>query len=238
MKIFLNGGGSGKKALEVYKIFNNAINHDKPILYVPLAMDNDKHPYSECYEWVKEELKDVDVPKIEMVTTFAELINIDFNNFSAIFIGGGNTFKLLKGLKDSGAFEKIKEYINNEGIIFGGSAGAIIFGYDITSCGCIDKNDVGLTNTKGFDLLNGKSILAHYTNTKSKLSKEENEKRTKDFTNYLSSISHKIGEIIALPEEDTIFIDDGVIEIIGSKPYYTFNSGIMVKEKIQNNHIK
>ena len=47
-------------------------------------------------------------------------------NYSAIFIGGGNTFKLLKGIKDRGAFSKLKDFINNNGIIFGGSAGAII----------------------------------------------------------------------------------------------------------------
>ena len=39
------------------------------------------------------------------------MIILDKNlfDYSAIFIGGGNTFKLLKGIKDSCAFDKIKE---------------------------------------------------------------------------------------------------------------------------------
>ena len=36
-----------------------------------------------------------------------------------LFIGGGNTFKLLYELKSSGAFKKIKQFINNNGIVFG-----------------------------------------------------------------------------------------------------------------------
>lgn len=50
MKIFLNGGGDGEKNLEVNRVFNSVIDHSKAILYVPLAMDNDRNPYSGCYK--------------------------------------------------------------------------------------------------------------------------------------------------------------------------------------------
>ena len=42
--------------------------------------------------------------------------------------GGGNTYKLLKGIKDNGMYNKIFDYMKNNGIIIGFSAGAIIFG--------------------------------------------------------------------------------------------------------------
>jgi len=48
-------------------------------------------------------------------------------DYSFLFIGGGNTFKLLYDLKSSGAFVNIQGYLNNGGVVFGGSAGAIIF---------------------------------------------------------------------------------------------------------------
>ena len=38
--------------------------------------------------------------------------NKNLENYSALFIGGGNTFKLLKDLKDSGSFEKIKVFLD------------------------------------------------------------------------------------------------------------------------------
>ena len=146
-------------------------------------------------------------------------------DYSAIFIGGGNTFKLLKGIKDSGAFDKIKEYIENDGIVYGGSAGAIIFGYDINSCISMDDNNVGLEDTKGFNVLNGKSIFAHYTNKSHKLTDEENDAIEKKYTDSMIDFSKRIGGVIALPEEDSILINGNSMEVIGDLPYYEFENG-------------
>ena len=63
---------------------------------------------------------------------------------------------------------------------------------------------------KGFDALNGKSIFAHYTNSKT-------EEIHKKYTDYLTEYSSSHEEVIALPEEDTIFINNGNIEIINSE---------------------
>ena len=110
------------------------------------------------------------------------------------FFGGGNTYKLLFELKLGGCIEKIKEYIKNDGVVFGGSAGAIIMGYDIKSSECEDENNVGLVNTKGLDILNGIAIFCHYTNREA--DKNEINKI------FLTNTSNEI-KIVALPEEDT-----------------------------------
>lgn len=217
MRLFLCGGGSGEKTIEANKKLNEIINHTKPILYVPLAMQYDK--YDSCYEWINEELKDVDVPNIDMVISADELASKDLNLYSAIFIGGGNTYKLLSELKMSGAFENIKEYLNNDGIIFGGSAGAIIFGQCIDTCKYADKNEVELKDQMGFDVFNNFSILCHFTN--------ESEEKTEINRKYLLELS-KEEKIIALPEEDTIYYEDGKYEIIGNRPYYIFEEGNMI----------
>ncbi len=47
------------------KRFNDVIDHTKPLLYVPLAMEQKRYP--SCYEWVQDELREVEVPFIEMV---------------------------------------------------------------------------------------------------------------------------------------------------------------------------
>lgn len=54
MKLFLNGGGCGNQTLLAYREINKTINHNKPVLYIPLAMDEGNHPYDSCYEWIKE----------------------------------------------------------------------------------------------------------------------------------------------------------------------------------------
>ena len=228
MIVFLNGGGSGDKTISAYIEINKIINHKKPVLYIPLAMDEDKHPYDSCYEWIKEEIRIIDIPSIDMVRSFDELYNTDFNKYSMIFIGGGNTYKLLNGIKDSNCFDKFKDYIFSDGIVFGGSAGAVIFGKDIDSIKVMDENNVSLKDTIGFDLLDGISIFPHYTNYKSKYTKEENEKLQEKYTDYLISFSSK-EKIIAIPEEDTIFFDGKNIKVIGELPYYMFENGIKKK---------
>ena len=226
MKLLLNGGGSTKELIPVMNKLNEIMDHSKPILYIPLAMDESEHTYDSCYDWFLQQVVNVDVPSVDMPRTFEELASKKLNNYSAIFIGGGNTFKLLKGIKENGIFNKIIEYLNNNGIVIGGSAGAIIFGYDINSCLAMDDNDVNLIDTKGFNVLNGKSIFGHYTN-------EDSIEAHESFKNYLLNYSLSKEEVIALPEEDTIFIDDSNISIFGDKPYYEFKDGIENKIDIQ-----
>ena len=225
MKLFLNGGGNTKELALPMSIVNEIMDHNKKILYVPLAMDEIDFSYDDCYKWFQKQVINVDVKGIDMPRSFEQFTSLDFNNYSAIFIGGGNTYKLLKGIKDNGIFEKINDYLNNDGIVIGCSAGAIIFGYDINSCLAMDRNDVNLIDTKGFDKINGKSIFAHYTNSKT-------EEIHKKYTDYLIEYSTTNEIVIALPEEDTIFIDNDKITIIGDRPYYEFNNGIIDKRDI------
>ena len=42
MKIFLNGGGCGPQTDAVLKRFNEMIDHTKPLLYIPLAMERER----------------------------------------------------------------------------------------------------------------------------------------------------------------------------------------------------
>ena len=162
MKVFLCGGGSDNQTIEANKRLNEIIDHSKPCLYIPLAMEQEW--YDSCYEWISGELKNVNIPYIEMVRSANELAIKNMLDYSMIFIGGGNTFKLLNDLKASGTFAKIKEYLDDGGVAFGGSAGAIIFGEDLEACLCDDINEVKLNETSGFDVLKGISILCHYTN--------------------------------------------------------------------------
>lgn len=231
MKLFLNGGGCGKQTILTYKEINKIIDHSKPVLYVPLAMDETDHPYDSCYEWIKEEISSIDVPNIEMVRTFEEFANKDFNKYSLIYIGGGNTYKLLNGIKTTDTYDKLKEYIKNDGMVYGSSAGAVIFGKDINIIEVMDNNDVGIKDTSGFDYLNGISLFVHYTNKRSKYTEEENKNLTTKYTDFIVNYTKKNEKVIAFPEEDTIFFDGNNIRVIGELAYYTFENG--KQEKIE-----
>jgi len=218
MKVFLCGGGAGEQTIEANRRLNEVIDHTKPCLYVPLALPAETYDF--CYRWITGELKNVQFPYIEMVRSGAELAEKNFSDYSVVFIGGGNTYKLLKELKECGAFEKLRAYLEHGGVAFGGSAGAIIFGEDLESCNLDDPNEVGLTDTAGMDVLHGVSLLCHFTNRE----KAEDEQSKA----YLLHVS-KRRRVLALPEEVTLFVNDDTVEVIGERPYYAFEKGRMLK---------
>ena len=227
MKLVLNGGGDGKSVESARQLLNGLIDNNKKILYIPFAWPDST--YNGCLEFMTSELSDVDKLGIDMVRTPEELMNKNFTDYACLYIGGGNTYKLLNDLKVSGAFDKIKKYLTDEnGIVYGGSAGAIIFGKDLDSCNTDDDNEVGLIDNTGFNMIKDYSLLCHYT------SREED--RTELSRKYLLNLS-KLKPIYAIPEEDTIFVDNGNIEVIGTRPYYEFVNGVEIKKEIEVNKL-
>lgn len=220
MKVFLCGGGADVQTVEANKRLNEVIDHSKPCLYIPLAMEAEM--YDSCYKWIQGELSSVDIPGIHMVRSAEELAEKDLADYSFLFIGGGNTFKLLRDIKVSGAFEKIRKYLEQGGVAFGGSAGAIIFGRDLEACVLDDSNEVNLADKDGYDVLEGISVLCHYGNRT--VEKDEASRR------FLLDLSMR-RKAVALPEEVTLFVNDDKVEVIGERPFYLFEDGKMVERR-------
>ncbi len=216
MAIILGGGGSADKTTITNKLFESLIDSQKPILYIPLAWNHYDAGYENCKKFLVREFKNIKHGEIEVIQSADEISEKNLSNYSSIFIGGGNTYKLLKLLKDSGAFERIKEYTANGGLVYGGSAGAAIFGKDIEAISYMDTNNVELKDTRGFNSLFGFSLTAHYTN--------QDAEHHKKATEYLTQYSmHE--PVIALPEEDSLYTDGKVVKIVGTRPWYIFNKG-------------
>ncbi|MEK4670125.1 Type 1 glutamine amidotransferase-like domain-containing protein [Niallia sp. FSL R7-0271] len=120
------------------------MNLNKPLLYIPIAMDG-AIPFDECYKWINSVFKPLGIQEITMWTDLSNKTLEDLKQFSAIYIGGGNTFSLLNAIQISKLDKVLEEYIENEGVIYGGSAGAIILGANIT-CSHMDANKTNLQN--------------------------------------------------------------------------------------------
>jgi len=86
----------------------------------------------------------------------------ELEHFKAIYIGGGNTFRLLHLFRSSGFDTALINFMKSGGAVYGGSAGAILLGRDIMTCAHMDPNDVGLDNTTGLDVINGYAVWCHY----------------------------------------------------------------------------
>lgn len=216
MKIILCGGGDGTQTEEVNKLYSSLIEKDKPLLYIPIAMEDTKFP--SCIGWIKNELKPYGITKIEMLTNIYSMKDYDMSKYSSIFIGGGNTYRLLYLLKDSGAFNIIQNFINNNGIVMGGSAGAIIFGKDIHCCDYADDNIINLLDTKGFDVVKGFDICCHYKNG--------NDESNKYDFRFISDYAARGNRIFALPEETSLFVEDNKVTVIGTEPCTLFTTDI------------
>jgi dipeptidase E len=127
------------------------------------------------------------------------LSNLD--NFDTVFIGGGNTWLLLKEIRESGFDKLLVEFLALRGSIYGGSAGAIILGKKIVTH---DDDEVGWKDEAGLDLLNEYSVACHY--------KPEEEDK------YQKWAKDNNLPLICLPEEAGAVIGGHEINFIGDKP--------------------
>jgi dipeptidase E len=84
-------------------------------------------------------------------------------NFGLIFVQGGNTFHLLKAVKESGFDKVVKDLIARGVIYVGVSAGSIICGPNIEVAGWknVDRNIVGLKDLTALNLIDF-NIFVHY----------------------------------------------------------------------------
>ena len=128
MKLILSGGGDGEQVKESYELFANLVNKGK-VLYIPLAWNHGG--METCINWLKSELLPFGITEIQDVLDAKYITKEVLSECKGVFIGGGNTFKLLKVLKETEAFDNLLEFLNNGGVVMGGSAGALIFGKSI-----------------------------------------------------------------------------------------------------------
>jgi dipeptidase E len=205
--IFLSGGGDKEQTKIIDQKFVEQIEKEKPMLYIPIAMNPSR--FEGCFEWINSVFKPLGI-KVEMWTDLANKSLDDMRQFSSVYIGGGNTFSLLKDIRLSGFDAVLRDYIENNGIVYGGSAGAIILGADIMTCAHMDPNDVNLENCDGVNLINNYSIWCHYQENNDDL-----------IRNYIKNYRKKV---IALPEDSGVLFTNKKIEIIGSSPAYFFEN--------------
>ncbi len=200
--IVLSGGGDLETSFKLDEKYFSLLKNNAKILYVPIALDRTKVGFEVCYDWfstlVSNHAKEKEID-------FTMLLEEDkvpsFDAYDSLYIGGGNAYKLLSYIYRKNIDKKITEYIKKGGIVYGGSAGAMILGKDIRTAE--EKNDRNYSNSNGLNLIQGKSIICHYTDSLDKK---------------IFSIVKKINsKVIALPENTGIILNSNnqIIEIVG-----------------------
>ena len=182
--IFLGGGGSEVQSSMLDEKYFACIKEGK-LIYIPNALDSDKH--IAAYSWFQS-VVDLYNKNIETVL-FTDLSKeIDLDEICGVYIGGGNTQKLHDEMARAKFDDKIRSILQVSTPVYGGSAGAIIFGCDIRTApevSVIEGRDY-----KGLNLLNGTSIYCHYT--------QEQFEKVRSLSNVLQT------PIIAIPEDSGV----------------------------------
>ena len=159
--LILSGGGDPKQVCTIDDFFVSHIDKSKRVIYIPVAMEREVFTYEQCLDWFTCTYRPFGIQNIEMLT---DLSNAEISaDTTAVFIGGGNTYKLMKELRDSAFDKKLLTYLDNGGIVYGGSAGAMIFGKTIETEIHTGSHNYGLDDLSGFDRLNGYDLWCHYT---------------------------------------------------------------------------
>ncbi|NWF65812.1 MAG: Type 1 glutamine amidotransferase-like domain-containing protein [Chloroflexi bacterium] len=199
--IFLSGGGDREDTVVLDKKFFNLLPSGSKILYIPIALNRDAIGFAACHDWFSGCIsmhsgnKDIDFRMILEDEDVPELAD-----FNAIYIGGGNTFKLLNYIKEKKLDKRLVKYLKNGGILYGGSAGAIILGENINTVK--EENDSNYEYSRGLNLVGGLSLICHYE-------PNLNEK-------IMASVNEISTPIIAMPEDSGIAIHPDSIEVVGN----------------------
>ena len=221
MKLILNGGGSDEQIKESVQLFSSLVKNGK-VMYIPLAWNNGN--MEKCIDWFRSQVEPYGIKDIVQILDANEITKDLLKECKGVFIGGGNTYKLLRMLKDTQAYNNLKDFMKrNDTVIMGGSAGALIFGKSIDTClddglgikSICDHNLVGLQDTRGYDCLNGYSLLPHYKK------KEDQIALTNQRVERLIKEGYKL---ICLPEEASVFVNNGNISVVGKKPVEIINA--------------
>jgi dipeptidase E len=148
----------------------------------------------------------------------------------AIFIGGGNTFRLLKALQDLNLIEPIRRRVNEGAPYIGSSAGSNVAGPTIKT-----TNDMPIVQPRSFDAIGlvPFQLNPHFLDpvAKSTHMGETREERIMQF--------HEENEtpVLGLREGAWVRVENGSVKIGGTRGARVFRRGEMPVEKTTGDEI-
>jgi len=207
-RIVLAGGGDAEDSRLLDELFASWIGPQGKLLYWPIALRG-RRSFESCFEWITTTFAPLNITRISMWTDLVDHRIDELEEFDAIYIGGGNTYSLLAELISSGFDRHLKAYAEEGGIIYGGSAGAVVLGKDIRTVSHMDRNDIGLSEVKGLNLANDHLVWPHYQPRVDKLIEEFVRKHQQS--------------VLAISERSGVIIEVGEMRTVGFEPSYRFD---------------
>jgi dipeptidase E len=176
------------------------------VLYLPIALGWEESAYAKAEAWIRSVFEPLGIAGMIMWTNLSSHRPEELGDFDGMYIGGGNTFRLLFELRRTGFGTAMLAFAEGGRPIYGGSAGAAVLGRDITTVSHIDSNSVGLTDTRGLSLVGECYVWVHYQDSHRMLVEQ-----------YLKS---RGGRCLVLTERSAAAIDGKRMSSVGFDPAY------------------
>jgi dipeptidase E len=212
-----NSTNAGESYLDYPKNNIKEFLGERPVnaLFIPYAAVT--FPFDEYEEKVSARFREVG-HEIRSIHRFADPVKA-VNEASAIVVGGGNTWKLLKMLRDNKLIESVREKVLSGIPYIGWSAGSNV------ACPTIKTtNDMPVVEPDSFNAFNliPFQINPHYIDANpAGHAGETREQRIEEF------IEANPGIFVAGLREGTMLIyENGTIRLIGSRKMRIFRKGI------------
>jgi len=195
--IFLAGGGGAEDSKLLDEQFVKKLDLTKPLVYIPNAMSS--KPYQLCLEWFHSVMTPLGVTTIEMWDDLHP--RYPAAGIAGMYIGGGDTAKLLKEIYGASFDEYLREVAQGGVPLYGGSAGAVILGEDIRTTP--EASQLAPSEVTGLKIIENYSIICHY--------KPDDEEATRK----LAKTLHQ--DIIAIPERSGGYIAGRILTTYGTE---------------------
>ncbi len=205
--LLLTSGGMPQMKDEIIKLLQKPT-YDITVAFITTAykpeLQENPDYVSRSLPIMKEELRfnveeiDIDGKTELQVMKLLELKDI-------IYVAGGNTFYLLKAMRDCN-FEKIIRKLLKQGKVYiGSSAGSMVAGRTIKTAGWKnqDKNIVGLKNLKGLNLVPF-DIFVHYQPEHAEIIKQQ-----------IPNAKKRAKKLRILTDEQAILVQGKEVDLIG-----------------------
>jgi dipeptidase E len=180
--------------------------HGNPrTLYWPFALPEAMLPTAD--EWLRSQVAArVAHPAIETWTSLAGHRPAELHSFELLFVGGGNTFRLLHHLQAHDFLHPTRAFVANGGTYYGGSAGAVLATDTIRIADGHDRNDLGLKDLGALGLVHGVDLLPHYT--------DDQHATTQQW-----AIRHN-ASVLGLPNASGLLVTRDGIRVLGPQPVH------------------
>ncbi|WP_406946077.1 Type 1 glutamine amidotransferase-like domain-containing protein [Halobacillus sp. SY10] len=196
--LILSGGGSAEQNKKAHASFAEKLEQGKAVLYIPVAGDPERRPHEESFHYIKKCLKPHGISQLEMWTDLNGKSFVDLQMFAGVYISGGCSLKLRRLMYESGFDRVLLDFYKRGGVVFGQSAGAVVFG----------KAHSG--GKEALNLVENYRIVCHY--------KSEDESETTLIT------KNESFQILAMEDGGSVLVSDSGIKKI-SGGIYTFEKG-------------